>query len=173
LPEADAFLVVTSYESPLSEGEIRFFKVGYGSTRRIFVILNKHDIVTPNERSEAITFVRNRLQALFGQQIPQIFSVSAREGLDAKRNRDRPRLVASGIPALEDELIKFLLAEKQRDATRRFLESRRARAFSDCRRPECQWRMILEGGAAEGLSIGNRSFATSVLGTSSIGPRHQ
>jgi small GTP-binding protein len=113
LPQADAFLVVTSYESALSEEEMRFLKYASSSPRRIFFVLNKQDTVPRTERNEAIDFVRGRLNTIFGNGAPSVFSVSAREGLEAKRNRDPVRLAASGIPALEDELVKFLLAEKR------------------------------------------------------------
>ncbi|MGA8689810.1 MAG: dynamin family protein, partial [Methyloceanibacter sp.] len=54
LPEADAFLLVTSYESPLSDEEMRFFRVASSSARRIFIVLNKQDTVTPDERRTAL-----------------------------------------------------------------------------------------------------------------------
>jgi predicted GTPase len=46
LPEADAFVLVTSYDSPLSGEELRFFKAAVASGKRIFVVLNKHDAVS-------------------------------------------------------------------------------------------------------------------------------
>jgi GTP-binding protein EngB required for normal cell division len=112
LPEADAFILVTSYESPLSEEEIRFFKAAVGSRRRIFVVLNKHDTVSPEERSAAMAFVRDQLQTFFGLSTPRIFSVSARDGIEAKRSGDKSRLAASGFPDLENELLSFLLTRK-------------------------------------------------------------
>ena len=112
LPEGDAFLVVTSYESPLSEEEMRFFRAVSPSGRRVFVVLNKQDLLSPGERDDALVFVRGQLNALFGQRAPQIFSVSAREGLAAKCSHDETRLAASGIPVLEERLVKFLLTEK-------------------------------------------------------------
>jgi len=59
LPEADAFLLVTSYESPLSEEELRFFKAASSSGRRIFVALNKQDTVLHDERGAVLAFVRD------------------------------------------------------------------------------------------------------------------
>lgn len=61
LPEADALILVTSYESPLSEEELRFFKAGSLSGQRIFVVLNKHDTVSPEQREAALGFVREQL----------------------------------------------------------------------------------------------------------------
>jgi small GTP-binding protein len=112
LPEADAFLLVTGYESPLSEEEISFFKAASALGRRIFVVLNKHDTVSLDERKTALAFVTEQLRALFNQSAPKLFSVSARDGLEAKRSRNQLLLAASGIPALEDQLINFLLTEK-------------------------------------------------------------
>ena len=113
LPEADAFLVVTSYESPLSEEEIRFFRATSSSARRIFVVLNKQDTVSSEDRNDVVTYVRDQLRAIFVENEPKIFSVSAHEGLEAKRSRDTARLIASGVPALEEELVRFLLTEKR------------------------------------------------------------
>jgi small GTP-binding protein len=113
LPEGDAFIVVTSYESPLSEEEFRFFRTATSSARRIFVVLNKQDLVSLDERNKAIVYVRHQLGALFGPHTVQIFSVSAREGLAAKQSDDTLRLAGSGIPALEDALVNFLVTAKR------------------------------------------------------------
>jgi GTP-binding protein EngB required for normal cell division len=112
LPEADAFLVVTSYESPLSEEEMRFFQDVSSSAKRIFVAINKHDAVSEAQRNEVLAYVRNQLRGIFGEDTPQLFSVSARDGLEAKRSHNAARLDKSGLPALEEALVSFLLAEK-------------------------------------------------------------
>lgn len=112
LPEADAFILVTSFDSPLSEEEMRFFRAGSSSQRRIFVVLNKADLVPPEQRDDIISFIDRQLRTIFGHSPPQIFSVSATEGLMAKQAGDRSRLASSGIPELEEQLVRFLLAEK-------------------------------------------------------------
>jgi GTP-binding protein EngB required for normal cell division len=113
LPEADAFLLITSYDSPLTEEEIDFLQTVRSSARRIFVVLNKHDTVLAEERQTVLGYVRGQLHSIFGEQAPQPFSVSANDGLTAKQNQDFSRLKASGIPALEESLIRFLLDEKR------------------------------------------------------------
>ena len=60
LPEADAFLLVTSFDSPLPEEEMRFFREVSSSSRRVFVVLNKQDTVNDQERSEALDYVRRQ-----------------------------------------------------------------------------------------------------------------
>jgi small GTP-binding protein len=113
LPEGDAFLLVTSYESPLSDEEMRFFRVAMSSSRRTFVALNKHDIVSADDRANVLTFVHDQLRIFLDRRAPKVFSVSARDGLEAKLSGDSTRLQASGVPALEDALLKFLLSEKR------------------------------------------------------------
>lgn len=112
LPEADALLLVTSFESPLSEEELRFFSTTLRSSLPIFVTVNKHDLVSGTEREQALAFVRSHLQELYGSAPPKVFSVSARDGLAAKRTKDAGLLRASGLPALEDALTRFLLEQK-------------------------------------------------------------
>jgi small GTP-binding protein len=112
LPEADALLLVTSFESPLSEEELRVLKVVSSSDRRIFVVLNKQDTVSVGDRNSAVTYVREQLRAISSPP-PEVFSVSAKDGLEAKLSPKNADLLASGIPALEDELIRFLLTEKR------------------------------------------------------------
>jgi GTP-binding protein EngB required for normal cell division len=112
LPEADAFLLVTGYESPLSEDELRFLRGASTSARRIFFVLNKQDTVGVEERGEALEYVQQQLHALFDHDIPAIFSVSARDGLRAKQDQDQKLLDLSGLPKLEEELVEFLLSEK-------------------------------------------------------------
>lgn len=112
LPEADAFILVTGYESPFSEDEARFLRGVSNSARRVFVVLNKQDTVNVKEREQAISYVQGQLRSLFKQDIPAIFSISARDGLEAKQKQDMQLLEASGIQKLEEELVQFLLAEK-------------------------------------------------------------
>ncbi len=116
-----------SYESPLSEDEVRFFKAGASSGRHIFVILNKHDAVSLEQRKAALAYVREQLNILFGDSIPPIFSVSSTDGLNAKLSRDQRLLETSGIPELEKQLLDFLLSEKSSEFLR--LMCHRARQF--------------------------------------------
>ena len=62
LPQADAFVLVTSYESPLSEEEDRILHRVRLTNKRLFVVLNKQDTVSATEREEALAFVTERLQ---------------------------------------------------------------------------------------------------------------
>ena len=127
LPEADAFVLVTSYESPLSEEEIRFCKAASTSDRRVFMVLNKHDTVSPEQRNTVLGFVDGQLGAFLGSEPPPIFSVSSTDGLLAKQSKDKAKLVTSGIPELETQLLSFLISQKTSEFLVRMCQ--RAREF--------------------------------------------
>ncbi len=113
LPEADALLLVTSFESALSEEELGFITAAARARQPVFVVVNKHDLVSVAEREEVLAFARARLQAALGEAPPEVFSVSARDGLAAKRARDVTLLRDSGLTALEDRIARFLLGQKR------------------------------------------------------------
>jgi hypothetical protein len=115
LPQADAFVLVTSYEGPLSEEELRFLNGAARSGRRIFVVVNKQDMVSVEERAEALSYLEEQLSGLAGVKDEAIFSASARDGLAAKRTRDTRMLADSGIAAFEDALVRFLINDKSRE----------------------------------------------------------
>jgi len=113
LPKADAVVLVTSYESPLSAEELRVLGEACSSGRRGFVVLNKEDTVPQAERAEVLRYARDQLDAAFGAGSPCMFSLSAREAQEARRTGDRARLERSGIERFEAELVRFLLAERK------------------------------------------------------------
>ncbi len=113
LPEADALLLVTSYDSPLAEEECRTLQQAQASGCRAFVVLNKQDAAGPAERDEVFAHVRDRLSQLFGTGAPPVFSVSATQALGARLAGDQPALAASGLPAFEDILTRFLVEDRR------------------------------------------------------------
>jgi small GTP-binding protein len=113
LPEADALLLVTSFESPLTEEELVFFTRAAHGDLPVFVVLNKQDLATMPERKQAVAFVQGHLEGLEGRPPVGVFSVSARDALAAKLSDDPELLAASGLPPLEDELVRFLLEKKR------------------------------------------------------------
>jgi len=112
LPEADAFILVTSYESPLSEEEDRILHRIRNADKKLFVVINKQDTVNDLEREDASNFVAERLKQLWYTDASQIFSISARQGLAAKLSHSPKELEGSGIQAFEAELLRFLTEER-------------------------------------------------------------
>lgn len=115
LPEADAFILVTSYDSPLSEDELRVLRTIHGSGRRVFVVVNKQDTVNTAQRQQVRQHLQAQLSTVFGDSVPPTFSISATQGLQA-RLRTNPKLFSvSGLPAFEAALLSFLVNEKRRE----------------------------------------------------------
>ena len=114
LSEADAFILVTSYDSPLSEEELRTLQAIQDSDRPCFIILNKQDSVDEKDRIEVLAHVQSQLSGLLGDAVPALYSVSAQQGLAARLESNAAALAQSGVPAFEKALIDFLVAEKQR-----------------------------------------------------------
>ena len=114
LPEADAFVLVTSFEGPLSEDEVRFLHGARASGKAVFIVVNKADIATPTERDDALRYLREQLAGMLDGQGLGVFPLSARDGLAAKQRHDPQGLTGSGLPAFENELLRFLIDEKSR-----------------------------------------------------------
>jgi GTP-binding protein EngB required for normal cell division len=114
LPAADAVLLVTGFESPLSVEEDLVLQRASASRRPLFVAVNKMDMVSPEDREASLAFVRRRLCDAFGDAAPEVFPTSATEALLAKQHADDTGLEASGVASLEAALIRFLVTEKSR-----------------------------------------------------------
>lgn len=113
LPEADAVLLVSDYESALTDDELRLMQQLHTGHRRVFLIINKQDLVSEQAREESMDFVKSQLTRTFGAHPPSIHSISARDGLMAKEAHDSTLLARSGIAALEQALVDFLTEEQR------------------------------------------------------------
>lgn len=112
LPSADAFVLVTSYESPLSEEEDRILQRLSRLDRELFVVINKQDTVPMPDRADALSFVKDRIATFSFREPPQIFSMSATRALEAKRSRNASGLIESGLQEFESALMSFLTERK-------------------------------------------------------------
>lgn len=174
LPEADALLVVTSYDSPLSQEEAAILRLAARNGRRVFVVLNKQDTVTVAQREEGLDYVGEQLRRAPGLQAPPPFSVSARDGLAAKAARDVDALRASGLAALEDALVRFLVEEKRQAFLANFCErvldlARSDPAWAPVTARVRAFRMRLEGGDGARAALPFRPAAPAAV----VGPLHE
>lgn len=112
IPEIDVLILVTSYESPLTEDEIRFLRQASQSVRAVFVVVNKQDTANPETRQEVLDYVASTVGNVLHGKTTKPFSVSARDGLAAKQSNNAQALADSGIRSFEEELIRFLTAER-------------------------------------------------------------
>jgi hypothetical protein len=113
-PEADAVIVVSGFDGPLTDDEVRALRTFAQTGRPVFLVLNKQDLVPPAERAEVLAFARERLKEIIPSGRLLIFSTSARDGLAATLAGDDAALASSGVGALRTELIRFLAEDKQR-----------------------------------------------------------
>lgn len=113
LPEADALVLVSGFDSPLSEDELRVLQTMAKTTVQVFFVLNKQDTLAPEARGEVVEYVRRQLASIFGDIQPPIFSTSAVDGLTAKLTQNSEKLGASGIPELEQSLTRFLMEHRR------------------------------------------------------------
>ena len=108
VPRADLVLFVTSADRPFTESERLFLEAIRSWGKKVVVAINKVDFLARREEiNTVVTFVRERVDALLGFR-PEVFPVSARQALLAKRGGDRAVLRASGFTELEAFLKRTL-----------------------------------------------------------------
>lgn len=111
LPQSDAVIFVTSVEAPLSEVEEGFLRDIRQHVRKLFVVINKMDLLTADERTEVLSYMRTGLERLLGPVV-RLYPLSARQALEAKLGGDGKGVEASGLEALEADLATFLSLER-------------------------------------------------------------
>lgn len=114
LPQMAAVIFVTSVEAPLSEAEESFLLDIRGQVRRLFVVVNKLDLLAGPDREEVLGYIQAQVERLTGTQAPRLHPLSARDGLSAKLTHDESRLQQSGLAQFEQELSAFLAEEQGR-----------------------------------------------------------
>jgi GTP-binding protein EngB required for normal cell division len=112
LPEADAVIFVTSFDSPLGHEELQFLEKVRQHVRKVFFVVNKLDLVSPDQRDQVLTYMHTRLEQEIGLRETRLFAVSALGGLQAKLSGSAQGLAESGLTALEDSLVQFLTSER-------------------------------------------------------------
>ena len=111
-PEADAFVLITSYDSPLSDEEDRALYRIQQTGKTLFVLVNKQDTVGEDDRRQVLEYVQAQLEKFSFQRQPQVYSVSARQALEAKQSQQPDLVAGSGIRQFEEELLQFLIEER-------------------------------------------------------------
>lgn len=112
LSRCDAALFMVSADPPITEAEVAFLREVQGTISRLFFLLNKVDYLTPEEQETAVSFLRGVLTAEIGGEVT-IFPVSARTALRARQSGDDEAWRQSGLGAVLDHLVAFLVHEKQ------------------------------------------------------------
>jgi hypothetical protein len=111
VPECDAAVFLTSADPPISDGERAFLEDVRAEAARMFFVLNKVDYLSERDREEALAFTREVAKDAVGTE-PNLYPVSARQGLVAKMAGDHDGFEASGLAAFERDFRRFLMREK-------------------------------------------------------------
>jgi small GTP-binding protein len=101
VPRADLVLFVTSADRPFTETERAFMERIRAWGKKVVVVLNKVDLLAPEQLAEQIEFVRGGVERLLGFR-PEVFPVSARLALLAKDGTDPSVWTDSRFQVLED-----------------------------------------------------------------------
>ncbi len=112
LPKADAVLLVLSVDQPISQEECDFLKTIREYASKIFVLVNKIDVLTAAELDESMAFIRRTITDAIGTD-PNLFPISARHALRERRDGVVQGARNSGFPALCQALDSFLGQGKQ------------------------------------------------------------
>ena len=107
VPRADLVLFVTSADRPFTETERQFLHAIRDWGKKLVIAINKVDLFqSPEELRQVIAFVEDHARRLLGT-VPEIFPVSARLALRAKRG-DPGAWAASRFEALEHYVVTRL-----------------------------------------------------------------
>lgn len=85
IPRSDLVLFVTSADRPFTESERAFLQQIREWGKKIVLVVNKVDILQPQEIETVVQFVRENAMPLLGRQ-PEVFPLSARLAQHAKRS---------------------------------------------------------------------------------------
>jgi small GTP-binding protein len=112
LARVDAAIFMVSVDPPLTQVEAEFLRRAKEEVHHFFFVLNKIDLMNEAEVGESLAFTRAQLQKQTGITEIEIFPLSARLALEAKKAGDKEGLKVSGLPAFEASLREFLMKDK-------------------------------------------------------------
>jgi len=112
LPQADAIVFVTSVEAPLSQAEERFLNDVSQHVRKLFIVVNKVDLVAAQEREQVLGYIEAGIERILGAGTVRLFPLSAQKALQAKLGSRQTELAESGLEEFEAALTTFLTEDK-------------------------------------------------------------
>jgi Dynamin family len=108
LPHADAVIFVTGFDSALTEAEADFLIRATSQAGKLFLVINKRDLVTDSAAAEVTEYVRSWADQRLGQDAPQVFGMSALRALEAAADAGADQMADTGLPQFRSALIDFL-----------------------------------------------------------------
>jgi len=115
LPQADAVVFVTGFDSALTSAEADFLTTAAAQAGKLFLVINKRDLVSDADAAEVTGYVRRWARDSLPAE-PPVFAISALQALDDAIGGSPGPEPAGGIGPLRDALTRFLAAEQGRVA---------------------------------------------------------
>lgn len=110
IPRADLVIFLTSADRPFTESERAFLELIKEWGKKVVVVINKADILTPAEQDQVAQFVREHVNRVL-EQSPELFMVSARRALQARQQAGETAAEQwqdSGMAAIEHFVVDTL-----------------------------------------------------------------
>ena len=142
LPRADAVVFVTGFDSALTGAEADFLATAAGHAGKLFLVINKRDLVSESEAAEVTAYVQRWVQENLRLAGPPVFGISALHALEGAIRDDREQLAAKPF---RDALTQFLAVEQGTLALRN-VASAAAGLVSRQQRDLRVGRLTLDGG---------------------------
>lgn len=113
VPRSDLVLFITSADRPFTESERAFLATVQEWGKKIVVVLNKVDLLEPEEVDQVINYIRENARDLLGIT-PEVFPVSARLAKRARNgDGDSAAWQASRFEAVERYILETLDEEQR------------------------------------------------------------
>ncbi len=116
VPRADLVLFLTAADRPFTESERAFLELIRSWGKQVVIVLNKVDILLPDEEQQVERFVRGNAQQVLGST-PAYFAVSARLARLAAESADAAVAAAQRADSRLDALEQYVVTTLD-DATR-------------------------------------------------------
>ncbi len=108
LPSADAAIFVLSPDPSVTADEIAFLSEASSHAAKFFFVLNKVDLLSPDNRAELLQYLDEILRERCGFASARIYPTSARDALAGGGVRTPAAWARSGLQALWDDLHRFV-----------------------------------------------------------------
>ncbi len=114
VPKVDAAIFLLTAEQPLGEDELKFITQLKDQVPKMFYVLNKADLISESDINDSYEFTKSVLKRYGDESNPKVFSVSAKNALEAKIKSDDNLLSESGFEPLEMAFSKLTGESKEK-----------------------------------------------------------
>lgn len=129
LPRADAAIFVLSPDPSITANEVDFLAEVSSHATRFFFVLNKSDLLAPEELADLSAYLKGILEGRCGFDNVRLYPVSAKQALEAARSGSAEALTHSGLLALWEDIHRFVGPERAASVGR--VVERRTRNYAE------------------------------------------